>query len=191
VTRVLPKEVVCGPSAHILRRLRPFTVIFTVLALIPVAGSDGWIALLMMLFVPWLAIYDLRLRRSRIVFTPDSVHVRAIFRWAQFPTSVVTEIVLSARPGIVSVKTSDGGSAVVTMSGNGVEFAPEKKLRLHQLAMLERMYDSALLRVRGRDGSVGMNRSSPSVKWRWIPFTRTEYMILVATFIYGMLCALF
>lgn len=158
-------------------------------AIMMIAG-EGWFSVFgtVATALPWL--YVERLRGAHIEFTTEVIRVFAILRWTRIATTTVTDIVLSPHPGIAYVVADDAGSAVVSLSALGYEVSRERSVREHDLEMLGRMYRDSSIRVSGTNHTrtLGMNRQSQAVHFRWIAPTKRELVIAVVVAAIGVVC---
>lgn len=192
MTPPIPTSVALGPSPQLLRRTRAITVCITLFMILVMTLMPSWIPLTLIPFACAQWLYNVRLESSRMEFTAECVRVWAILRWTRIPIECVTQIVLSNRPGVASVIADDGGTAVVTMSANGVESHAERRVRVHEAEMLRRMYGEGSIPIHSSDDThwAGVNRSSAVVSFQYIHGTWRELAIVLVIVVVGIICVL-
>ena len=188
----VPSSVIVGISAQTLSRNKLLTIFMTVFIAFFMFAVRGWGALAMVPFVCAMWLVQIRTTGAFMEFTSEIIRVRAIVRWARISTSDVSEIVLAPTPGAVFVATNDGGSARVPLSAIAIEVRPERKVRLHDLGNLQRMYAGRGIWVSSeyRTASAFVSRRSAQVPYRWIPLIRREWLTFAGIIAYGVLCFL-
>jgi hypothetical protein len=188
----VPKSVEVSASGFVMQNnmialgLVAFVGIFIWLAL------PGWWPLVATPYVAFGVLYALRIRDAHMVLTRESVTVRSMMRWTRVSAADVEAIVLTVAPGKAYVLAKDGGSAAIDISGTTFETTNERRLRYHHLEMLRRMYSGSRIWIHDENdtGTDARNRSSGTVRWKWIRPVRKEYVILSSAFALGAIASL-